>query len=106
MRELRPREAAALLAGPHPPRILDVREPWEYALCHLEGALLIPMRELPGRISELDPEAPLLVVCHHGIRSRMVCRYLEREHGFRNLMNLEGGVAAWAAEVDPGMPTY
>ncbi|RMG31369.1 MAG: sulfurtransferase [Gammaproteobacteria bacterium] len=106
MRELRPREAAALLAGPHPPRILDVREPWEYALCHLEGALLIPMRELPGRISELDPEVPLLVVCHHGIRSRMVCRYLEREHGFRNLMNLEGGVAAWAAEVDPGMPTY
>ncbi|HHH45873.1 MAG TPA: sulfurtransferase [Thiotrichales bacterium] len=106
MRELRPSEAARLLAGSRPPLVLDVREPWEFERCRIEGAMLIPMRELPQRVAELDPEREILVVCHHGIRSRMVCRYLEREHGFRNLINLEGGVAAWAAEVDPDMPTY
>ena len=106
MRELRPREAAERLAGPEPPLVLDVREAWEYALCHLDGAVLIPLRELPAQAGSLDPDREILVVCHHGIRSRLACRYLEQECGFHRLINLAGGLDAWAREVDPHMPTY
>ena len=87
------------------PLILDVREPWEHAVCHLEGAELVPMRQVPMALEQLEPERETIVVCHHGIRSLSVCRYLE-QMGFSKLINLEGGVAAWARDVDPSMATY
>ena len=82
-----------------------MREPWEYDKAHIEGSLLIPMRSLPARLAELDPQRETVVICHHGIRSRMVCRFLESE-GFARLINLNGGVDAWARDVDPDMATY
>ena len=87
------------------PLILDVREPWEYAVCHIDGSKLVPMRQITTALDQLDPRQETIVVCHHGIRSFSVCRYLE-QMGFSRLINLEGGVAAWARDVDPQMATY
>jgi rhodanese-related sulfurtransferase len=105
MRQFRPAELAAHLKAGHTPTLLDVREPWEVALCSIPGAILIPMGELPGRIDELTPDAETVVICHHGVRSYHAARYLE-SLGFGDVVNLSGGVAAWADEVDPAMPRY
>ena len=63
------------------------------------------MREIPARLAELDPETPTVVVCHHGTRSMHVAMFLERQ-GFSSVINLTGGVDAWARTVDPAMPVY
>jgi rhodanese-related sulfurtransferase len=87
------------------PVLLDVREPWEYQTCHIEGALPMPMNTVPARQEELDPEAPVVCICHHGARSMQVAAFLER-NGFTQVANLTGGVHAWAVQVDGTMPTY
>ncbi len=87
------------------PVLLDVREPWEFQTCHIDGAVLIPMQTVPARQEELDPEAPIVCICHHGMRSMQVAAFLERQ-GFTQVSNLTGGVHAWSQQVDPSMPTY
>ena len=84
---------------------LDVREPAEHAVARIEGATLIPMREIPGRAGELDPEGEIVVFCHHGSRSAMVVDWLRR-NGFSRAINLAGGIDAWSCEVDPSVPRY
>jgi len=96
---------ASLNGSEQRPFLLDVREPWEYGICRIDGAHLIPMRSIPDSLQELDPGRETVVICHHGIRSRQVALYLEHQ-GFSRVINMEGGVAAWAREVDPAMPTY
>jgi len=88
-----------------PPLLLDVREPWEYEKCHIENSKLVPMRQIPEYAEQLDPEEEIIVICHHGIRSRQVARYLE-SLDFTNLVNLTGGVEAWAQDVEPEMKRY
>ncbi len=105
MRQLRPSELAAYLEAGHAPTLLDVRERWEWNLCRLPDAILIPMGELAARVAELDREAETVVICHHGVRSFHAARFLEAA-GFSNVVNLSGGVAAWADEVDPAMARY
>jgi rhodanese-related sulfurtransferase len=106
MRELSARELYVHLkeAG-EPPLLLDVREPWEFGKASIEGSQLIPMRSVPDRLQELDRNRETVVICHHGIRSRMVAHFLERQ-GFSNVINLSGGIAAWARDIDRHMPTY
>jgi rhodanese-related sulfurtransferase len=87
------------------PRLVDVREPWEVEICRLPDAAHMPMGSVPGRLEELDPEAELVVYCHHGGRSAQVAMFLERR-GFRRVFNLAGGIHAWAQQVDPAMPSY
>lgn len=87
------------------PLLLDVREPWEYEICHIEGAKLMPMQQIPQTFKALDPQQEIVVICHHGRRSLQVAGYLERM-GFTRLINLTGGVDAWAHDVDRSMPTY
>ena len=87
------------------PLLLDVREPWEYETCHIEGSQLMPMRAIAARYTELDAHIETVVICHHGARSLQVVMFLERQ-GFSNVINLNGGVAAWAHEVDLAMPKY
>ena len=87
------------------PLLLDVREPWEFDKACIEGSTLVPMRQIGERIHELGSDDEIIVICHHGIRSRVVCRFLESE-GFSNVINLAGGVDAWAKDVDRHMPTY
>lgn len=88
-----------------PPLLLDVREPWEFSTCHLPNSELIPMRQIPTAMNELDPDREIVVICHHGIRSRSVAMYLTK-NDFTRVINLRGGIDAWAKEVDPQMPTY
>jgi rhodanese-related sulfurtransferase len=87
------------------PVLLDVREPWELEKCAIAGVMSMPMRTVPVRFQELDREADVVVICHHGARSYQVAAFLEQQ-GFANIHNLYGGVAAWAQQVDPTMPTY
>ncbi len=106
MRHLSVTELKSYLdAGDRAPILLDVREPWEYGICRIEGSHLIPMRRIPASLQELNPDREVVVICHHGIRSRQVAMYLEHQ-GFSDVINLEGGVAAWARDVDSKMPMY
>ncbi|MGX2039291.1 rhodanese-like domain-containing protein [Methylocaldum sp. MU1018] len=106
MRDISPSELRNHLETANPkPVLVDVREPQEYAYCHIEGSVHMPMNEIPARLAELDPQREIVVICHHGMRSRMVGDYLDRQ-GFGHILNLRGGVDAWAREVDPGMPRY
>lgn len=99
-----PRELKERLDGGERPVLLDVREPWEFALARIEGSKLVPMAGLPDRLPELDHEAPTIVVCHHGLRSAHVTQFLERS-GFKEVLNLEGGLDAYSV-VDPSVPRY
>jgi rhodanese-related sulfurtransferase len=91
------------------PLLLDVREPWEFALAaiRVEGlrTLHIPMNEIPGRLSELDAAQPVVCICHHGMRSAQVVAFLERQ-GFDAAYNLAGGIQAWSEQVDTSVPCY
>ena len=84
--------------------ILDVREPHEYQICNLNGKL-IPLGELPRRVNELDSSVEMVVHCRSGKRSADAIHFLQTA-GFKKLLNLKGGVLAWADEVDPKMPKY
>lgn len=94
-----------LAQAAQPPLLLDVREPWEYDICHLEGSQLLPMGQVPHSIETLDPQRETVVICHHGIRSRQVCYYLEHM-GFANVINMEGGIDAWSRQIDTSLSTY
>jgi adenylyltransferase/sulfurtransferase len=83
---------------------LDVREPWEYELARLPGAILIPLGELEGRLGELDRSRPLVAYCHHGVRSLQALRILQGA-GFTELAHLSGGIEAYS-RLDPSVPRY
>jgi sulfur-carrier protein adenylyltransferase/sulfurtransferase len=85
--------------------LVDVREPYEYDICNIPGSKLIPLGELPARLSELDSADDIVLHCKVGGRSAKALKILQ-EAGFRKLSNLRGGIAAWADEVDPGVPKY
>ena len=85
--------------------LLDCREVAELAHAAIPGALHIPLMDIPARLAELDPDHEYAVLCHHGIRSAMVCRFLVQQ-GFPNVLNITGGIDAYAREVDPGVGSY
>lgn len=100
-------EAAVRLGAPQPPRLIDVREPAEWELCRLPGAELLPLSQFAALAAErlTDRAQPLLVYCHHGVRSARVTEFLLRS-GFSDVTNLAGGIDAWSLEVDSGVPRY
>jgi rhodanese-related sulfurtransferase len=85
--------------------LLDVREPWEVEICRIEGSIDIPLGDLQERVGELPRDRPLVVMCHHGGRSAHATAWLRR-NGFDNATNLEGGIDAWAREIDQTMKVY
>jgi len=85
--------------------VVDVREPYEVAVAPFPEAVHIPLRELPGRLTELDAHLPVVTVCHHGQRS-MRAREILAAAGFGNVRSLAGGIDAWSREVDSGVPRY
>jgi rhodanese-related sulfurtransferase len=88
------------------PVLLDVREPWEYQTANLPNSLLMPMGEVASRAhTELDPDAPIVVLCHHGVRSLNVTMWL-RNQGFEHAQSLSGGIDAWSRTIDPTIPRY
>ena len=107
MKQISAPELAAWLADAsrEKPLLLDVREPWEFERAKIEGARLLPMREVPARVSEIDPSKPVVAICHHGGRSMQVAVFLEKA-GYKNVHNLVGGVDAWSRTVDPAVPVY
>lgn len=85
--------------------ILDVRERFELEICAFPDYLHIPLSEIPSRANQIPRDKPVVIACHHGIRSAHAIAYLE-ENGFDNLSNLEGGIHAWAVDIDPQMSQY
>jgi len=89
--------------------LLDVREPWEVALARIElpgvDQRHVPMHLLPARLAEFDTGQPVVCICHHGARSAQVVAFLERK-GHAHAYNLDGGIDAWSALVDPAVPRY
>lgn len=107
MQQLAPAELDSWLndAGRPAPALLDVREAWEQDRALIAGSVTLPMSQIVERMSELDADRDWVVVCHHGMRSYQVAMYLERA-GFPRVYNLQGGIDAWAREIDPAMPRY
>jgi len=98
-------ELAAWRHAGTPHTLVDVREAHELAICAIAGATHIPMPQIPAHTGDLPADHPLVVMCHHGGRSQMVVNFL-RKNGHMNAINLEGGIDAWSAEVDPTVPRY
>jgi adenylyltransferase/sulfurtransferase len=87
-------------------QLIDCREPWENELVRLEPSTLIPMNDTPGRVEELRAvEVPIVVYCHHGVRSMHVVQWL-RGQGLDNVFSLAGGIDRWSLEVDGDLPRY
>ena len=103
--EMHPSELQARRVAGTAPLVIDVREPWELQLASIPGVLHIPMNEIPARLTELDPEGEIVVMCRSGGRSMQVAQFLAR-NGFRSVANLTGGILAWSRDVDPSVATY
>ena len=86
--------------------LIDVREPEEHRISRIDGATLIPMRELPKQFDRLEEVAmPLIVFCHHGVRSLTVVQWL-REQGLAECQSMSGGIDAWSRDIDQNIPRY
>ena len=103
--EISPEELKLQLDSPQPPLVLDVREPWELEAARLGGTLDIPMAQVPQRLAELPRDRPIVVMCHAGARSMKVANFLV-QNGFEQVASLDGGIRAWAEDVDPSVGTY
>jgi len=104
-KEISVSEAANLRENAENVIFLDVREDVELAICRIEGALHIPMGQIPQRIEALPKDDKMIVFCHHGMRSLNVVQYLEAR-GFQNAINMSGGIHAWSHEIDPEVSKY
>ncbi len=103
--EISPRALKQQLDANKTVLLLDVREPHEYDIVHLDGARLIPLNELPQNVDSLDPGQDTVVYCHHGTRSLYATAFL-LQNGFDNVKNLDGGIDRWAAEIDSTLNRY
>lgn len=104
-KEVSPEELKFLIEEGKDIQLVDVREPHEYEICNL-GGVLIPMNSIQQHIDKIATDRPVVIYCHHGVRSAMVVKFLSEQFGYTNLHNLEGGIHAWALEVDSEMDTY
>lgn len=106
--EISPQELQSRMAAGKSLTLIDVREPEEHAIAHLENAELIPMQSLPGKLQHLESmaeEQPLAVLCHHGVRSLNVVAWL-RQNGVENCVSVAGGIDRWSREIDTTIPRY
>jgi rhodanese-related sulfurtransferase len=87
------------------PMLLDVREPWEFEVCHIDGSINIPMGQVSQQLEQLQTASEVVVICHHGVRSQQVIGFLQPQLT-AELVNLDGGVDAWARAIDADMPVY
>jgi rhodanese-related sulfurtransferase len=85
--------------------LVDVREPWEFDVCRIEGAKLIPMGQIPASLQSLDVDDDVICYCHHGMRSLDVAVWL-RNQGVAAAKSLAGGIDRWSREIDPQVPRY
>ena len=105
IREISVQELKRKLDAHEPLTLIDVREPYEYEIARIEGAKLIPLSELPGRIGEIASTPDVVIHCHSGMRSAHAVQLLQQA-GRQNAFNLAGGIDAWSEEIDPAVPRY
>ena len=103
--EVAPLELRAQLERGDRVRLVDVREPLEHRVASVDGAELVPLGELADAVGGFGLEDDIVVMSHHGIRSRMACEYLVN-NGFTRVRNLAGGIDRWSREADPSVPRY
>ncbi len=106
--EIEPNELQALLAEREatPFRLIDCREQEEFTLCHLGGSELMPLSEFAEHVAGIgSPDEPIVVYCHHGMRSLQATQYL-RARGHAHTFSLRGGIDAWSSEIDGSVPRY
>ena len=105
MQTILPEELKKRLDAGEKPILLDVREPWEFSICKIEGSVNISMSEPEKLIGELNANDEIIAICHHGMRSFQVCNYLEN-NDFNKVLNLDGGIDSWAKTIDTDMAQY
>ncbi len=104
--EITPRELAARLSGGDDSLdLIDVREPYEWAIAHIDGARLVPLGQIPKSLSSLDKTREIVVMCRSGVRSADAVRFMQSQ-GFARVRNLAGGILRWSSDVDPRVPRY
>jgi rhodanese-related sulfurtransferase len=106
--EISPADVKRRLNAGEKLHLIDVREPNEFAIAKIAGSDLIPMRQVPGELQTLEArsdEAPLIVFCHHGVRSLNVVNWL-RQQGVDSCQSMAGGIDAWSLTIDPSVPRY
>lgn len=105
MKEKTVSELKQMREGGEPFQLIDVREPYEYDICNLDGEL-IPLGTVVMEAEKIRKDLPVVIHCRSGARSAAAIQELEKRFGYDNLYNLKGGILAWSKEIDPGMPTY
>ena len=105
VREIEPTTLAEQLKTDAAPVVIDVREPYEYAIAHMDG-ILMPQDTVAERVGDIPRDRPVVVHCRSGIRSARIIRMLEDDHGYDNLLNLRGGILAWQEDVNPDLARY
>jgi rhodanese-related sulfurtransferase len=103
--EITPREAEAALAKDKSILLIDVREPWEHQQARIEGSKLIPLREIPANLQQIETADNIILYCHHGMRSLDAAAWL-RQQGVTGARSMSGGIDRWTTEVDPLVPRY
>jgi rhodanese-related sulfurtransferase len=103
--EISPAEAKQRLGRGENVMLVDVREPWEFEICQIAGAKLIPMGTIPANLQALDTDDEVICYCHHGMRSMDVAVWL-RGQGVARAKSLAGGIDRWSTEIDPNVPRY
>lgn len=103
--EITPAETKQRLERGEKVLLVDVREPWEFEICRVEGAKLIPMGSIPANLQALDTDDPVICYCHHGMRSLDVAVWL-RGQGVTTVRSMSGGIDRWSLEIDPQVPRY
>lgn len=103
--QIEPRDVKRRLDRGEKLLLVDVREPWEYELCRLPGAQLVPLGTLASHVAQLEPADAVVLYCHHGVRSLDAAAWLRRQ-GIEGARSMAGGIERWALEVDPAVPRY
>ncbi len=104
--DITPAALHARLATGEDIQLIDVREEMEFDYCRIAGSVLVPLGEVPRRAGEIRAEGPVVLICHHGVRSAQALGYLQHRLGRENLLNLRGGIDAWSHEVDASVAVY
>jgi len=107
VQQITPQDLARKLADGQAVTLIDVRQPKEHAFAAIAGSTLIPLNELAARVGEIPvkPNVPIVVYCHHGMRSQTAAAHLEKA-GLSGVFSLTGGIEAWSCDVDPSVPRY
>jgi adenylyltransferase/sulfurtransferase len=103
--EITPREVKSMIDRGEKFLFVDVREKWEFDTSWIEGAVLIPMREIPANLAKFEEADQIILFCHHGIRSLDAAAWL-RSQDVAGAKSMAGGIDRWSAEIDPGVPRY